>query len=468
LENEFIHRQLFEDYANYKEEFVSSKFITHSLLKTLIEKLPKNLFTVTELGKSVEGRSIFSIKIGNGAKKVLAWSQMHGNENTATMALLDIFNFLSADDSFNDFRKTIFSELTLYFVPMLNPDGADKYQRENAIGIDLNRDAIRLVSPEAKILKKLYQQIQPDFSFNLHDQENKHTTGKSINSAAISFLAPPFNYEREINTVRRKTMQVIGYIKNVLSEFIPGHIGRYSDEYEPRAFGDNFVKWGTSSILIETGGWKYDNNKLFRRKLNFTAILAGLNSIATKNYELQSIKNYRDIPENMKHLFDVLLKNLFYIVNDEQFKIDIGITLIEKLDTAANSFYYVSKIEEIGDLTGFAGYSEIDCTGMFVEPGKISNDSYSFDNQLTKTQLLNFYNDGITYLKTDLINSAFSYSKQGINFTTNPSLQNKLSVGVPANFIIKKENNEIRFTILNGFVYDVQQQKGVVKNGIIV
>jgi len=468
LKNESIHRQLFEGYANYKEESVSSKFITHRLLKTLIEKLPKNLFTVAEVGKSVEGKSIFSIKIGNGKEKVLIWSQMHGNENTATIALLDIFNFLSADDSFDDFRKTIFSELTLYFVPMLNPDGADKYKRENAIGIDLNRDAIRLVSPEAKILKKLHKQIQPDFSFNLHDQDNKYTVGKSSKSAVISFLAPPFNYEREINYVREKTMQVIANIKNAMSEFISEHIGRYSNEYEPRAFGDNFVKWGTSSILIETGGWKYDEKKQFRRKLNFTAILTGLGSIATKNYELQSIKDYNDIPENKKHLFDVLLKNLFCIVNDKQFKIDIGITLTEKLDTAANSFYYVSEIEEIGDLTGFAGYSEIDCTGMFVESGKVSQDSYLFDNQLTKTQLLNLYNDGITYLKTDFINSAFDYSKQAINFTTNTSLQNKLNVGTPANFIIKKKNNKIRFVILNGFVYDVQQQKGVVKNGIIV
>ena len=77
-------------------------------------------------------------------------------------------------------------------------------------------------------------------------------------------------------------------------------------------------------------------------------------------------------------------------------------------------------------------------------------------------------NAGITYLKTDFINSAFNYSKQAINFTTNTSLQNKLSIGVPANFLIKMKNNKIRFVILNGFVYDLQQQKGVVKNGIIV
>ena len=38
--------------------------------------------------------------------------------------------------------KRILSALTLYVVPMLNPDGAERYQRRNAQNIDLNRDAL--------------------------------------------------------------------------------------------------------------------------------------------------------------------------------------------------------------------------------------------------------------------------------------------------------------------------------------
>ena len=62
---------------------------------------------------------------------------MHGDEPTATAALLDIFNFLSANDSFDSLRKSILQNLEIHFIPMLNPDGAARYQRENAFNIDL-------------------------------------------------------------------------------------------------------------------------------------------------------------------------------------------------------------------------------------------------------------------------------------------------------------------------------------------
>ena len=95
-----------------------------------------------------------------------------------------------------------------------------------------------------------------------------------------------------------------------LNQFIPGHIAKYSDEYEPRAFGDNFQKWGTSTILIESGGWKDDPEKQFIRKINFIALLSAFKSIAEESYEETSDKIYESIPFNDKYIFDVILRNL--------------------------------------------------------------------------------------------------------------------------------------------------------------
>src|SRR5690606_10209385 len=101
-------------------------------------------------------RSIQMLKAGKGSTGVLLWSQMHGDEPTATMAIFDILNFLEArNDGLDALRNRILEKTTLYFLPMLNPDGAEKYERRNAQGIDLNRDAAYLQAPESNILKNL-------------------------------------------------------------------------------------------------------------------------------------------------------------------------------------------------------------------------------------------------------------------------------------------------------------------------
>jgi len=54
---------------------------------------------------------------------------------------------------------------------MLNPDGAERFTRRTAQMIDMNRDASALATPEAKILKSTHDMYQPEYGFNLHDQE---------------------------------------------------------------------------------------------------------------------------------------------------------------------------------------------------------------------------------------------------------------------------------------------------------
>ena len=143
-----------DQYSKYKEVSITDRRFKHNDIENLIQKQQKlGNFKVKVEGKSAENRSIYSLEIGSGPVKLLLWSQMHGDEATATMALMDLFNFFSADDEFSEFRKDLLSKVTLYFIPMLNPDGAARFQRRTAMDIDMNRDAVRLQSPEARILK---------------------------------------------------------------------------------------------------------------------------------------------------------------------------------------------------------------------------------------------------------------------------------------------------------------------------
>jgi murein tripeptide amidase MpaA len=135
-----IYLKLFEAYDNYKELALTKRRFKHSDILPLIRQFS---FEKSIIGESFEGREIFKIKLGQGKRRILLWSQMHGNEATATMAIFDILNFLtSQEDCFQDFRNGILENMELHFVPMLNPDGAERFVRRTAQGIDMNRDAL--------------------------------------------------------------------------------------------------------------------------------------------------------------------------------------------------------------------------------------------------------------------------------------------------------------------------------------
>jgi zinc carboxypeptidase len=211
-----------------------------------------DLLAVEKIGESLEGRAINHIRAGSGPFHVLLWSQMHGDEPTATAALFDVFEYFRRHRDEPIVRR-ILSSLTLHVVPMLNPDGAERFQRRNAQSIDVNRDALRLQTPEGQLLKALRDRIQPKVGFNLHNQSWRTSVGKPPKPASISLLSVAYDEKRSENAGRTLTKKLCAVIRDALEPLASGQIGRYDDEFEVRAFGDNLTLWGTPIVLIETG-----------------------------------------------------------------------------------------------------------------------------------------------------------------------------------------------------------------------
>jgi len=353
---------LMENYQAFEEKRIKNRFFKHAdLLKVLNKIKNKSAFHLREVGQSTKGLSINLITWGKGPKRLFLWSQMHGDEATATMSIADLLNFLSKPGQFQQIHDLLAEKSTLYILPMVNPDGAEVFNRRNAMDIDINRDFNRQQSPEGRMLRHLRDEIKPHFGFNLHDQSTLWSAGNTGNPATISFLAPAYDEVLSINSTREQAMKVIAVMNSVIQKTIPGQAGLFDDEYEPRAFGDNFQAAGTSTILIEAGGFYNDPEKQYIRKVFFKAILSGLISIADESYLKAKTKDYFSIPENKKLHFHILLRNCKLEKNGIPYKLDIGLCAEEKISRDARSVKYSYMITELGDLTDYFGYEEINC-----------------------------------------------------------------------------------------------------------
>ncbi len=324
-------------------------------------------FEVGLAGKSVQGRDIHAVRWGKGPVKILLWSQMHGDEPTATMALLDLWKTLKDNSSLPE-AKNWSEKVSLYFLPLLNPDGAVAYQRRNALGIDLNRDALRLTSPESRILNHWRDSLDADWGFNLHDQHRYYSAGYTNLTAAVAFLAPPPDLNRSNPPHRQDAMKLIGLLGTKLEKIIPGQISRYSDAFENRAFGDNFTARGTRTVLIEAGWLTGDNEKQTLRRLYFATLVASIEAISTSTYQKIPLADYNQLPFNQNRLFELLIREATLEDRGNTYVMDIAFKAGEY--GSGKNWYTKSTIADLGDLNPHSAHHVIDGKGLKVIPAK--------------------------------------------------------------------------------------------------
>ena len=473
-QTEDLAGRLFKVHQTYREQALTQRrFKPKDILPLISSRQSNAMYQIEKVGESFEGRAIQMIKVGNGKKKVLLWTQMHGDEPTATMASFDVFNFLEGkNDGFDDLRKKLLDNTTLYFVPMLNPDGAERYQRRTIQGIDMNRDAAARQTPEAQILKGLVDRLKPDYGFNLHDQSPRYSAGRSAKVATISFLATSYDYELSINAVRERSMQLIVGMNKILQKYIPGQVARYADDHEPRGFGDNVQKWGTTLVLIESGGYVGDPEKQYIRQLNFMAILSALDKIADNSLTKENREEYYNIPENGRWVYDLVVRNATVRQSGKSFTADLGINRSEVNYANATKFFYYSKIEDFGDLHPQFGSQEIDATGLTIEKGKVYPTAYKNVSEISKLNALNLLKEGYTYVR---LAPDANTRALGLYFTTAPLHILRSGQAVPsgtpglgntATFILKKAG-KVKYAVINGFVHDLEDFDAEKGQGIV-
>jgi hypothetical protein len=340
----------------------------HADLKKYLDQLKKLGIKVDQVGLSNANREIYQIEWGRGPLKIFMWSQMHGDEPTATSALIDMFTFLQKHRD-KDWVKKISETMTIRAVPMLNPDGAEMYVRRNLQGIDINRDALDLKTPEARLLKQLRDSWNPSIGFNLHNQQSLTTVGRTPNQSTISLLVVYGDEAKATNFGHERNTRIASAITLALQKFIPGHIARYSDEWTPTAFGDNFSAWGTPTILIETGAL-HGKDEMFLVKINFVAFLTALQSLASGSERNESPQPYLSLLENGSGgLVNFIFRhaNIISVSNSSAVTTQITIAdIVAVTERRRASFFAPVMIRNVGNFAGLRGLDEYDASGFNV------------------------------------------------------------------------------------------------------
>lgn len=344
-----------------KEISLSGRYITLKNIEPILGKhFTKNEIQV--IGSSVLEKSIYSYQVGTGNFKILLWSQMHGNESTTTKALFDLFNFLDSDI---DEVKRWKEKFSFYFIPMLNPDGAELYTRENADNVDLNRDFINLSQPESRLLMHVFNEFEPAFCFNLHDQRTIFGVADNGKPATVSFLAPSYNEEREINEVRLKAINLISEINNELQQFIPNQVGRFDDSFNRNCVGDTFQQLGVPTVLFEAGHFPNDYQREETRKFIFIALLKSFQVLYENDLVNNKIDNYLKIPQNNPCFFDIVYRNVKINYDNSIFITNFAVQFREEI--IENQLVFNAYISSVGDLKGFLGHLEYDAQEDFYQ-----------------------------------------------------------------------------------------------------
>ena len=364
-------------FQQYKEQSIQGRYITLENIEPLLQQLNSNN-QVSVIGKSVLEKPIYKYQIGVGETRIFLWSQMHGNESTTTKALFDFLNLLNSD---SELANQLLSTFTFCCIPILNPDGATLYTRENANKIDLNRDSQNLTQPESRVLRETFESFEPHYCFNLHDQRTIFGVGSTGKPATLSFLAPSYNEEREINDSRLKAINLIAGTNDVLQQYIPGQVGRFDDSFNINCIGDTFQYLGVPTVLFEAGHFPNDYQREETRKYVFMALVSSFTILSENDIVSNGINKYLNISQNKVVFYDLMYKNIR--INYDGIEKITNFAAQYKEELVDGQICFNAYISQIGDLENHFGHVEYD-----AEEALYKDD---YDNFPKLNQKANFY-----------------------------------------------------------------------------
>ncbi len=170
----------------------------HALLAS--DKQGAGRMTLSSLGHSVKGRDLWMVTLHEASaapapapaaetpasdtpidvpvppispsaqtpKRLFYLCRQHGHEPASTEAALEFITQLVRAAPGSPLALDL-QRVTVYVVPMANPDGAEAFLRHNAHDKDINRDWLRRTQPETRALYRAVVRLHPDMMTDQHE-----------------------------------------------------------------------------------------------------------------------------------------------------------------------------------------------------------------------------------------------------------------------------------------------------------
>lgn len=242
---------------------------TYDELTTALERLEqrsKGAIDVESIGTTHEGRDIWSATVGTGPTKVLYITQQHGNEPLGTEAALQLLQRIGGNQA--GWTRDVLDDVTLRIVVRANPDGTERFQRQNVdpdcsgafcragVGFDINRYHDPAMSPEANpvpesaAIQRMVRSWRPDITVDYHHQGSYRQPDGSLATASILWptnagVAPD---------VLADSKRVAGLVYTSLEQYGFADVSRYPGDALPGIARNSFGLQGSASLLVELRG----------------------------------------------------------------------------------------------------------------------------------------------------------------------------------------------------------------------
>ena len=146
-------------------------FTHHAEVFSFLDALARRSDRVSleTVGRSQQGRAmVLAVLTGQRGfdarlPTVLLLAQQHGNEPAGGEAALVLVQTLANE------KSALLDRVNVVVMPRANPDAAERFGRDTASGIDVNRDHLLLRTPEAVAITASVQRYAPQVVLDLHE-----------------------------------------------------------------------------------------------------------------------------------------------------------------------------------------------------------------------------------------------------------------------------------------------------------